>query len=136
MNRTRNQIYTLLFVSCLAGYVYLFYILRFAGSGSDSFCLFKNITGLACPSCGSTRAVIALMQGRLSDIFYYNPIGLPMATLMLIAPLWISRDLMARDESLYIRYRQFENLLRRPSIYFPAILLVVANWTWTMLKGL
>ena len=44
-----------------------------AGSGS-TICPFKLATGFACPACGSTRAVLALFEGR--NPLQYNPIGL------------------------------------------------------------
>lgn len=39
-------------------------------------CLFHRVTGLACPGCGLTRATYALFQGRVSDAFRLNPLGL------------------------------------------------------------
>jgi hypothetical protein len=136
MTKTREQTYTLILVSCLAGYAWLYYALYFSSGGQGTLCLFKNITGIACPSCGTTRALIALMHLRFSDTVHYNPLGMLMAPVMLVGPLWIMRDLMKKDNSLFIRYRQFENLLRRPAVYLPAIGLLLANWTWNILKGL
>lgn len=37
-------------------------------------CLFSMITGLYCPGCGGTRAVIALIHGRMFQSLLYNPI--------------------------------------------------------------
>lgn len=131
-----RDLYALLLMSCIAGYAYLLYSFNSADAGHGTLCLFKNITGVACPSCGSTRAVIALFQGRVSDAIYYNPIGLLIASVMLISPLWITRDLLRKQESLYARYRQLEKLLAQPSVYVPAILLILFNWAWNILKGL
>ena len=39
-------------------------------------CMFHEITGLYCPGCGCTRAVKALLGGRIIDSFVYNPIVL------------------------------------------------------------
>lgn len=36
-------------------------------------CLFWRITGLYCPGCGGTRAMIALQQGKLIHSFLYHP---------------------------------------------------------------
>ncbi|MDQ2088061.1 DUF2752 domain-containing protein [Herbivorax sp. ANBcel31] len=39
-----------------------------------SICVFLNLTGLPCPSCGMTRAVILFVKGDLSGAFYYHPL--------------------------------------------------------------
>jgi len=135
MNSSRD-LYALLLFSCVAGYAYLFYSVRLVEAGHGTFCLFKNISGMACPSCGSTRAVIALFQGRVSDSFYYNPLGLILASMMLISPIWITRDLLRKQESFFIRYRKFEKWLAKPIVYLPAMLLILANWAWNIIKGL
>ena len=36
-------------------------------------CLFKLLTGLNCPGCGGTRALIALLRGKLFLSFLYHP---------------------------------------------------------------
>lgn len=37
-------------------------------------CIFHEVTGLYCPGCGGTRAVKALLAGRIITSFVYNPI--------------------------------------------------------------
>ena len=37
-------------------------------------CNFHRWTGVACPSCGATRAVLALAHGRVGDAFGWNPL--------------------------------------------------------------
>lgn len=36
-------------------------------------CLFKQATGLDCPGCGTTRALHALLHGRVGEAFRFNP---------------------------------------------------------------
>ena len=39
-------------------------------------CIFHQITGLYCPGCGGTRAVIAFAHCRFLKSFYYHPVVL------------------------------------------------------------
>ena len=42
-------------------------------SGFYPQCAFKQATGLDCPGCGTTRALHALVHGRVVDAFLFNP---------------------------------------------------------------
>lgn len=37
-------------------------------------CLFRSLTGLYCPGCGGTRAVMFLMQGNIGKSLWYHPL--------------------------------------------------------------
>ncbi|NLZ47407.1 MAG: DUF2752 domain-containing protein [Clostridiales bacterium] len=39
-----------------------------------SICLFYNVTGVPCPACGMTRALLHLFQGHISEAFQYHPL--------------------------------------------------------------
>ncbi len=53
-------------ISCLA----LEFVRRkFLGAG----CVFKSIFGIACPTCGMTRAHISLLRLDIGSAFYYHP---------------------------------------------------------------
>lgn len=39
-------------------------------------CGFRQLTGLYCPGCGGTRAILALARGRVLSSFYYHPLPL------------------------------------------------------------
>ena len=55
-------------------------------------CVFRALTGVACPSCGATRAVEALAGGNLLTAFSLNPLvvtGLLAFVIGgLLAPIW------------------------------------------------
>ena len=65
-------------------------------------CVFHTLTGLACPGCGSLRAVHSLLHGELATAFRFNPLlltVLPVAAIASVArhflgsrparPVWI-----------------------------------------------
>ena len=54
----------------IVGIGILLYIL--ARLGYPIPCLFNKITGLSCPGCGNTRAVLALLRLDFSEMLRYN----------------------------------------------------------------
>ncbi len=60
----------LLLWTVLAG---VFVLLKPAGNDVTP-CMFRNATGLPCPTCGSTRAALAVADGRLLDAVALNPL--------------------------------------------------------------
>jgi hypothetical protein len=37
-------------------------------------CVFRAVTGIACPTCGMTRAYLSLLKLDLKSAFYYHPL--------------------------------------------------------------
>lgn len=37
-------------------------------------CVFRTLTGVPCPGCGMTRAMISVLKLELSEAFYYHPL--------------------------------------------------------------
>lgn len=37
-------------------------------------CPIKFLTGISCPGCGMTRAILAFLRGDLKQAFYYHPL--------------------------------------------------------------
>ncbi len=52
-------------------------------------CPFHALTRLQCPSCGNTRALHALLHGRLTDALAYNAMA-PVLVGLFIAIAWLS----------------------------------------------
>jgi hypothetical protein len=48
------------------------------------FCPFKLATGLPCPGCGLTRAVVAALHGDPSTSFYFHPLGAPLVLALVV----------------------------------------------------
>jgi hypothetical protein len=44
-------------------------------------CPFHEATGLDCPACGGTRAISAVLQGRLVTALHYNALALALGVL-------------------------------------------------------
>lgn len=69
-----NRRLTVLFVwlTLAGGATYLF-IFEPGRSGFFPGCLFRALTGFACPGCGSTRGLHALLHGDVLTAFKFNP---------------------------------------------------------------
>lgn len=56
-------------------------------AGSDAtLCVFRNATGVPCPACGSTRAALAVADGRPLDAMAHNPL---MTIAGVLAAAWL-----------------------------------------------
>ena len=57
----------------LAGSVYLF-VFEPGRSGFFPPCMFRSLTGLTCPGCGTTRALHQIVHGHFVAAFMLNPL--------------------------------------------------------------
>ncbi|MFY8065451.1 MAG: DUF2752 domain-containing protein [Flavobacterium sp.] len=133
---TRNKLYSLLLIACLAGFIYLFYNIDTLQSQTFRVCIIKNVTGYPCPSCGTTRAVTLLLKGRFIESLALNPIGIVVAIIMIIFPIWILIDIIFKKETFYFWYKKAEGTIRKPWLASILIVLVLLNWIWNLYKHL
>ena len=135
---SRSKLYAILLIACMAGYIWLLYGITNQRTESKSIevCLIKHATNIPCPSCGSTKAVISLIEGNFFKALSINPFGIIIAAIMLITPLWILFDVASKRQSLYDFYKRTEFFLKKPSVAIPLVLLVVINWIWNITKAL
>ena len=89
-------------------------------------CVFRAITGIPCPTCGTTRAATAFLNGEILAAFAANPlaagfgllfvVGAPLATLWAIARWPV--PLLPTPIPMWIRVS--------------AVALVAINWLWVL----
>ena len=110
--------------SWLALVVLVLYLERTSGL-EVNLCLMKRLTGLPCPTCGSTRAAEALLlDGRPLRAFLFNP--LVATVIALAAAAMAGRVVFGRALRLNLTRRQ----MTVATILF--VLLVVANWIYVI----
>ena len=133
----RNRLYSILGITCLAGYIWLYYnlYLQNTKSSSESFCMIKRITNIPCPSCGSTRSVSSLLHGDFAGAIYWNPLGLVVLAIMIFLPIWLAVDLILKKDSLLQSYKSTEKILRKKTVAIPMTILVIINWIWNIYKN-
>jgi len=87
-------------------------------------CPLRDMTGLACPTCGGTSAAIEFATGRWSDAWTANPL-VPAGALLLLA--WLLWALLAVGvPALRVRLRLGPTEAKAARIL--AALLIVALW--------
>ena len=139
MHLFHNKLYRILSIACLAGYIWLYLNLSnfYAKPTSQiGVCLFKRLTSIPCPSCGTTRSVLSILQGNLLQAFYWNPFGFLLLAVLIITPIWLVIDAISKKNSLLTFYVSVEKKLQQKSIAISAIALVLINWYWNIHKGL
>jgi uncharacterized protein DUF2752 len=89
-------------------------------------CLFRDLTGLPCPTCGTAHAALAIAHLDLSGAFAINPLATLGALLFLLG------GAAAAAASLAGRPLR-EPRLSGPVPRLAALLAVAANWAWLLL---
>ena len=47
-------------------------------------CMFRYLTGIPCPACGTTRSLLSLVAFDWGGYFRFNPMALPVASAVLL----------------------------------------------------
>jgi Protein of unknown function (DUF2752) len=131
---SRNKLYLLFLIACLLGFIYLLYHLQDSENTHFGVCIIKNITGIPCPSCRTTRAVELLLQGNVLASLQMNPFGILVTLMMAIVPFWISFDLIFKKDTFHKSYIKIEKTIQIKWLAIILILLVILNWIWNIYK--
>lgn len=132
---SRKAVYLFGAIASLTGYIWIiFNIISPNGMHTPDLCLFKNLTGIPCPSCGTTHAVLKLVHMDWMGAIMENPLGYVISIGLLVMPVWIAYDLLKGKSTFYEQYKKTEALIRNKWIAASLILLVTANWVWTIYK--
>lgn len=135
----KNKLYLFLLFACFVGYSWLLFSLQHEHeiqSQEFAVCLFKKVTTVPCPSCGTTRSVMQLSHGNFLSAILINPFGIIVGLIMLVAPVWIGYDFIQKKKTFYTTYLRIETILRKRKVAIVLIVLVVANWIWNIKKNL
>lgn len=137
--KPNKGLYWILAILSTAGYAWIGFHLFFEPGPGSSFtiCLFKNLTGLPCPSCGVTRSLLLLATGDIYAALMINPLGGLVAVLMVITPPWILMDTLTGKKTLAPLFLWTEKRIQSSkAVSLPLVALVLLNWGWNILKDL
>jgi hypothetical protein len=109
-------------------------------------CTFRQVTGVPCPSCGATRAGLALAQGDLMAALSYNPLLVISLGILFgwsvyrVFEIWSGKaissrllKLMAKISGVDLENAKFKMRQRLRWLVIGAILL---NWLYLIVKAL
>jgi len=132
---TRRRLYFLVLFLGLAGQVWIFYSYKKLEKQQEAFntCIFKRVTGIPCPSCGTVHSIISILHGELRKAINYNPLGFGGLLLVAIVPYWILADLARGRESFYNFYFKVNKLLKRKWVLFSVLFLIFLVWIYKLL---
>lgn len=134
MRLSRGRLYPLLLFLSAGGYLWLFVSNDSSRAFGWNGCLIRYFFRVPCPSCGSTRAVHAAFHGEWLAALYYNPLGLLLAVLMVVIPVWIVIDLLRGSSSFLQAYRLMEKKLQCWPYALTGIVVILMNWIWNFQK--
>lgn len=129
---TLRGFYTLSAAGCLGGWLWTIGSMTSAGQGVWKGCLFKMLLHVPCPSCGATRAVMAVFRGDVAGAFCLNPLGLLLAAGLVVLPVWLLADLLRRRATLYRLFMRMDTLLQRRRAFVVFSCVVLVNWAWVL----
>ena len=133
---SRNKLYSILILACSFGLIYLLINTVTKQNETIRVCFIKSVTGIPCPSCGSTRAIQLIFQNKWIDSLAMNPFGIVAAVLMIVIPTWIFFDVVFKKETFFKWYKKMEVIIRKPWLATILILVVLLNWIWNIYKNL
>ena len=92
---------------------------------SVQLCLFKRLSGLACPTCGLVRGTFAFLGGEIGTGWLYNPLLFSIIALF----FWdsVSRLVFAKGLRIDISPRE------RAVVWIAAVAVGLANWAYVVL---
>lgn len=93
-------------------------------------CLFKALTGLPCPTCGSTRTLARLVDLDLVGAFAMNPLA---AAAAFAIAAWAAADLVLVRGGRALALEIEPGPARRLGAV--ALLAAVANWAYLLVEG-
>lgn len=108
----------------VAALIVLYFFIDPAQSPFAPKCLFHEITGYDCPGCGSQRALHALLHGKFSRAWSFNPF------IFIIIPVAVALGLIEAGRA---RFPRIYKKVYRPSTFILIIILIIG---WTILRNI
>lgn len=104
-------------------------VLRLAAMGlALPSCPFKSLTGFPCATCGGTRCLLALAQGKWGEALYWHPVVFLLGLGLPWAALW--------DGVRALQNRPYPSLPSAAGWRWGAVALLAGTWALQVLRGI
>jgi hypothetical protein len=131
---TRIKLYSLVLVLSAAGYLWIGYNYNKSKEEGVIVCPFRRVTGVPCPSCGTTEAIVMAAKGNVLGALTINPLVSVASIMITLFPLWVLFDLTFRKSSYLRFYLWIESKLRVKLFAILAVSIVLAVWAWNIYR--
>jgi hypothetical protein len=133
----KGRLYPIIGIANFAGIGWLIYHFKEINNlVSNPVCPIKLTSGYPCPSCGSTRSILAILHGDFIEALLLNPLGYLSFVLIGVTSILMLIDWLKKTDLLLRFYLFSENKLKQKAISIPFIILILLNWIWNITKGL
>ena len=132
---TSRGFYALCLAGCLGGWLWVIKSMTLPGLCAWRGCLFKTLLHIPCPSCGTTRGVMAILRGDPAGALTFNPLSLTAFIALSLLPLWLLADLLTRRTTLHRFASRVNTLLKRRRVFATIICLLAINWLWLLIHA-
>ncbi len=97
------------------------------GSAAPTLCMLRRVTGYPCPTCGTTRMVLAALELRIVEAFFHNPL---MFLLCVVSIVLLTFRFAAARRIVWITSTSSRRV-------FIAVMLLafLANWVYLLRAG-
>lgn len=122
------RFYALGITGCIASWTWIAMSINQCEQGIWKGCLIKHFLHIPCPACGSTRAIIAIIDGHIQEALALNPLGFVLLALLILLTVGIPYDYLRRQRNLYHLFTWADTCLHRKSVFIPTMSIILLNW--------
>lgn len=132
LERKKGELNLPLVYFFVAGASALFaYVLHLLGRLPQLPCVFKTVTGYPCPTCGTTRSILHLLQWDIVSAFLYNPLFF-LAGIVFIAWGIYGFYILFSGKKVKVTFTKNEGRFLKWGIW----ILFILNWIYLLVSGI
>ena len=91
-------------------------------------CVFRGMSGLPCPTCGTTRALLSMAKGNFIDAMTMNPLVVVLLTAAIASCLYSFVSLLFGTRRMTFSLSEREKDVMR----ITAVMIVLLNWGYLL----